>query len=275
MTEPLSQSRRTSEPPDAEIEPKDRVIEQFGLHADQYVTSVTHARGADLESLVERLRPDANAIVLDVATGGGHVANALASSVHQVVALDLTRPMLDAAKAHSEQLGHRNILFVQGDAESLPFADNSFDVVTCRIAAHHFPNPERFVAEAARVLKPLGRFALIDNVAPEADDAARFINHVEKLRDISHVWCPPISVWSAWLTHAGFQILHQETWPKRYAFDSWVARMADTLEQRERVAAALREAPAQWIEQFAIVQNGDDIVSFETTQWMGIATLDG
>ncbi len=275
MNEIFPQKSRDPKKLDTALSSKDRVIEQFGLHADQYVTSVTHARGADLAPLVEGLRPDPHAIVLDVATGGGHVANALAPNVRQVVALDLTRPMLEAAKAFSERSGHSNILFVQGDAESLPFADNSFDIVACRIAAHHFPNPEHFVSQVARVLKPLGRFGLIDNIAPEAKDSAEFINHVEKLRDVSHVWCHPISAWTAWLNQAGFQILHQESWPKRYQFASWVARMADTVEQRERVAAALRSAPAEWVKQFAIVQDGADIVSFETTQWMGIAALQG
>jgi ubiquinone/menaquinone biosynthesis C-methylase UbiE len=260
-------SEETSESADVESMAKQAVKKVFGSRAAAYVKSVTHANGEDLRWLIDALAIGAEDVALDVATGGGHVANGLAQKVHTVVALDLTQPMLNAAQRHSQSLGLRNVVFVTGDAEALPFADQSFDAVTCRLAAHHFPDPERFLNEVARVLKPGGYFGLADNVAPEEPRAEAFINHVEKLRDLSHGWCPPISVWKQWLTAGGFECMREKTWPKLYAFETWVARTAETLDQQEAVAQALRSASDDLAQQFSIIREKGRIISFQTVQW--------
>ena len=249
---------------------KQAVKQQFGRHAEAFVTSAVHAKGADLAELVAWLQPCADDLVLDVATGGGHVANALASMTHQVVALDLTSPMLDAAKAHARTLGIDNILYMVGDAEQLPFVDGSFDVVTCRIAPHHFPHPERFVQEVARVLKPGGRFAITDNVVPEDPETARFINKVERLRDVSHVRCAPVSEWKKWLEDAGMAVAREQTWTKTFEFESWVARTADTEEQRRAVAQFLLNADPDMAARVNLRITGDRVESFAIEQWLAL-----
>jgi ubiquinone/menaquinone biosynthesis C-methylase UbiE len=145
---------------------KQKVQEQFGQHAQKYVTSTTHAKGSDLVLLKNWLHVDSSSIVLDIATGGGHVVKSLAPHVKQMFATDLTYEMLETAKGHLNSTSS-NIFYVIADAESLPFLENTFDAVTCRIAPHHFPNPNVFVQEVSRVLKPGGKFLLIDNIAPE------------------------------------------------------------------------------------------------------------
>ena len=254
----------------SDIETKRTVQQQFGRHANSYVTSAIHAKGSDLEEMVSWLEPNENDVALDVATGGGHVANNLSQRVRQVIALDFTRPMLAAAKANARTLGLDNILYTVGDAEQLPFADESFELVTCRIAPHHFPNPEKFVQEVARVLKPAGRFAITDNVAPEDNEAALFINEVEQLRDISHVWNAPVSAWKSWLAEANLTLVQERKWSKVFTFPDWVSRTAETVEQQLAVEQRLLKANTKLAKRFSIQVKNDRIESFATLQWMAL-----
>ena len=84
----------------------------------------------------------------------------------------------------------------------LPFPDRLFDVVTCHIAAHHFPRAVQAFAEARRVLVPGGRMILVDNYVPaEADE---LLNRVETLRDPSHFRVHTHSGWTRLLREGGF-----------------------------------------------------------------------
>ena len=114
------------------------VQDQFGKNAAHYLTSKTHAQGKSLERLVTLTAPQASWRMLDVATGGGHVAYTFASHVARVWATDVTQEMLDQVKAEAARRGLANVRVAFAKAEALPFEDESFDLVTCRIAPHHF-----------------------------------------------------------------------------------------------------------------------------------------
>ncbi len=187
---------------------KNLVQEQFGAAAQGYVASAGHARGGDLARLVELARPRGDERMLDIATGGGHTALAFAPHVREVVASDLTPRMLAAAEAFIRGQGVTNVLFEPADAEELPFADTSFDIVTARIAPHHFPNPRRFVHQAARVLRPGGLFLLDDNMAPEDAELDAFMNRFEQWRDPSHVRAYTVGEWRGWMADAGLTVEH-------------------------------------------------------------------
>ncbi|MDE3230774.1 MAG: methyltransferase domain-containing protein, partial [Chloroflexota bacterium] len=106
------------------------VAATFAPNAEAYVTSESHAGGADLARLVEVAAPTSADHALDVSTGGGHTALALAPHVARMVASDLTPRMLAAARAHHIAQGATNVDYVIADAERLPFLDASFDLVT-------------------------------------------------------------------------------------------------------------------------------------------------
>jgi ubiquinone/menaquinone biosynthesis C-methylase UbiE len=232
---------------------KDRVQAQFSAAAQSYVTSATHARGDDLQRLVELARLRGDERVLDIATGGGHTALAFAPHVCAVVASDLTPQMLAAAEAFIRDQGVTNVAFERADAEALPFADASFDVVTARIAPHHFPNPQRFVQEVARVLRPGGRFLLDDNMAPEDAELDAFMNRFEQWRDPSHVRANTISEWRGWMEQAGLVVEHVEPLSlKRYNFSEWAARMRMPPAERVALDAWLMAAPPRCAAFFAI-----------------------
>ncbi len=127
-------------------------------------------------------------LVLDVACGAGHVAEELAPHVHQVVGLDLTPALLQLGAQRLRQSGVRNVLLQEGDATRLPFIDGSFDLVVCRSALHHVPDPARAVAEMARVCRPGGRVIVSDMVAP-GDDVRAAFDSLHRRLDPSHAGC--------------------------------------------------------------------------------------
>jgi ubiquinone/menaquinone biosynthesis C-methylase UbiE len=112
---------------------------------------------------------DPEMIVLDVACGAAHAAEQVAPTVRQVVGLDLTRALLDLGAERLREAGITNVLLQEGSAAELPFLDASFDLVFCRAALHHMPDPSGAVAEMARVCRPGGRVVAADMVAPSAE----------------------------------------------------------------------------------------------------------
>jgi ubiquinone/menaquinone biosynthesis C-methylase UbiE/catechol 2,3-dioxygenase-like lactoylglutathione lyase family enzyme len=239
------------------------VKEQFGRSAEAYVESDIHASGADLARLVAVSGAKAGDRVLDVATGGGHVASAIAPYVARVTALDLTPEMLAAASRFVATNGHSNVDFVEGDAEALPFEDASFDAVTCRIAPHHFANVRAFARECARVLVPGGRLLLVDNVAPEDDEKDRFYNTLEKRRDPSHVRAYKKSEWLRYLEEQGFAIEETHRFTKAFIFAPWCDRMHVSAEDQAALSAWMLEASPQLQEYFKVTTDGGYVYSWE------------
>ena len=115
------------------------VQKQFGAAAADYAASAVHASGPSLGRLVALVDPQPDWHVLDVATGAGHTALTFAPLVARVVASDITGEMLAEATKLARARGLANVETAHAEAGSLPFPDASFDLVTCRLAAHHFP----------------------------------------------------------------------------------------------------------------------------------------
>lgn len=224
---------------------------QFGANAAHYLTSTPHAKGASLPRLAELLDPQPEWTALDIATGGGHVAFALAAQVASVIATDVTPEMLTTAARGAADRELSNIDFQIADSQALPFEDNSFDAVTCRIAPHHFSDPHRFVAEAQRVLRPGGVFGLVDNLAPEDPESAVWCDDFERRRDSSHMRCLPLTEWHTAIANAGLELTHSETMLKEMNFAEWATNMSVPTQTRSRLLADLAEAPsgaAEWLQ---------------------------
>ena len=214
----------------------------FGAVAANYVTSKVHAGGADLDWLVEAAALSERERVLDVATGAGHTAFALAPYAAEVVALDLTRPMLEVAQKEASARGLTNIRYVEGDAQALPCEDTCFDVVTCRHAPHHFPRVDRAAREWARVLKPGGRLLLVDSTSPEEPEAAALLHEIEVLRDPSHVYNHSITEWTTLLREVGFTVNTAREWGLFLDIPSWTQRMRTPPEAVATIERLIRTA---------------------------------
>jgi SAM-dependent methyltransferase len=202
----------------------------WSQRADAFRESPTHREGPDLELLVEWCEPGHDVKVLDVATGGGHVARRLREEGCTVVTVDPAPGM----KAD-----------VVARADHLPFEDGSFDVVTCRIAAHHFPDIRAAVAEMSRVSN---RLLVIEDNLYRGDH----VEEAERLRDPTHVRCYTEDEWKELLTDAGFEVEQVEHFDRRQGFDAWLERVDTPAD----VGARIRELLADRIK--------DGMLAFES-----------
>ncbi|ACS85682.1 class I SAM-dependent methyltransferase [Musicola paradisiaca] len=201
------------------------VEQQFGNQARAYLSSAVHAQGEDLNELARRFLDTPQAHVLDLGCGAGHVSFTLASRVAQVVACDLSLRMLEVVAQTSAERELTTVTTRQAVAESLPFADASFDAVISRYSAHHWQDVPRALREVKRVLKPGGEAIFIDVVSPGYPMLDVFLQTVEMLRDTSHVRDYAPGEWLTFCTEAGLNIKSLTTARLPLEFQSWVARM--------------------------------------------------
>ena len=204
----------------------------WSQRAEAFRESPTHREGPDLELLVEWCEPGHDVKVLDVATGGGHVARRLREEGCTVITVDPAPGMNPDVVA---------------PAEELPFEDGSFDVVACRIAAHHFEDVRKAVGEMARVSRRL--LVIEDNVF-----RGEQVEEAEKLRDPTHVRTYSEEEWKEFVTDVGFEVEQVERFPRRQSFDAWLQRVDTT----PPAAARIRELLADKIEDGML--NFDSIV---------------
>jgi SAM-dependent methyltransferase len=199
------------------------VTDVWSQRAEAFRESPTHREGPDLDLLVEWCEPGHDVKVLDVATGGGHVARRLREAGCTVVTVDPAPGMNPDVVA---------------PAEALPFEDGSFDVVACRIAAHHFSDIRKAVNEMARVSTRL--LVIEDNVF-----RGEHVEEAERLRDPSHVRCYTDDEWREFVTDAGFEVEQVEFFSRRQSFDAWLERVGTTPEAavqiRELLAADIQD----------------------------------
>lgn len=229
---------------------------QYAPRARDYVTSVVHSTGADLDQIEAALRGQNTARVLDLGCGGGHVSYRAAPHVAEVVACDVTASMLEAVAATAAERGLSNITVQQAAAESLPFPDAAFDIVLCRFTAHHWQNMEAGLRQARRVLKPAGRAIFIDTVAPADPVLDTHMQAVELLRDRSHVRNYSVAEWVAALSRSGFAIEGITVRRLRMEFPTWIARTRTPPTHAEAIRSLQEGAPANVREHFAIAEDG-------------------
>lgn len=235
--------------PPAQSNQKQSVRDHFGPVAHRYASASVHRMGPDLEALAAEVAGRGAEHALDVGCGAGHTALAVAPHVRRVDALDLTQPMLDQTARLAAERALDNVHTRLGDAEAIPWPDASFDLVTCRLCAHHFQSPERAVAEMFRVLAPGGRLLLVDIVAAEDPGIDTFLNAVELVRDPSHVRDHTVVQWRHMLEEVGFAVDRCDTFPMRIDFEAWLVRIGAPTEAgtalRWMFGQATEEARAQ------------------------------
>lgn len=247
-----------------------RSMERFGVRAAGYRNSATHKSGPDLDLLLEQLAPRPGEKALDVATGGGHVALALARRGARVTVTDLTSGMLDEARDHLESEGVA-ATYSLADAMELPFEDESFDVVTCRIAAHHFADAQTFFREAERVLVPGGRLGFQDQTLPPEGTSAVMVDAFERLRDPSHNQSYSEQAWVTLAERAGLEVNFTELVDKRHDFAEWTAIQDCDEDALRELRAIMAECPPAMREWSAPEYDERSLVAFRNRHLVMIA----
>ena len=218
----------------------------FSENANLYASSAAHSETGDLDLALPSLGDPEGRTLLDVATGTGHTAFFFATLGAHVFAVDINEEMLGVAQEESDRksLACR---FIKGNAYDLPFDDGTFDIVTTRLAAHHFESPGDFLDQACRVLKTGGRILLVDNIVPQGS-TGDWINDFEKQRDASHQACLAELEWRELLQKHGFAEASFQRYPKSLDFDLWMGRMSIQGADADGLWEKLEKAPEKVLE---------------------------
>lgn len=229
---------------------------QFGSRAAAYVSSTVHAQGADLARIAQALAERRPARLIDIGTGGGHVAYAAAPHCAEVIATDLSPRMLDAVEAESARRGMANIVTCVSAAETLPFADGHADAISSRFSAHHWNSLARGLAQARRVCRPGGLALFADVVAPVQALCDTHLQVMELLRDASHVRDYSAAEWVAALGQTGFAVTAIQPGRLRMDFAEWTARMGTPAAHAAMIRQVQQQAPREVQDHFAIEADG-------------------
>jgi ubiquinone/menaquinone biosynthesis C-methylase UbiE len=220
----------------------DVVRRAFGQQAARFgEQGLTLSNQAYLRWMVEQLDLQPHFEVLDVAAGTGHLSRAIAPHVKRVVALDLTLEMLDQGQREAEQQGLTNVVFEQGEAEHLTYANEAFDLVVTRFSLHHFADARGPVQEMVRVCRRGGKVAVIDMVSPDDPAVAETYNHLERLRDPSHVRALTADELQRLMREAGLDVMHTHPRDVEVHLDRWLDLTRAAPAARETIREALRQ----------------------------------
>ena len=206
---------------------EERAKTVFGERADLYTTSAAHTDREVLSRLIEIANPKADWRVLDIGTGTGHTALAFAPHVREVVGLDLTEEMLSEARKLAQERSIYNVAFETADVHRLPRElHESFDLVTCRRAAHHFSDIDLALAEMVRTLRSGGMLLIDDRSVPEDDWIDETMHRLDCLHDESHVCQYRASNWLALMENAGLSVEIIEPYTKHRPVAALTARVS-------------------------------------------------
>jgi len=235
--------------------------EQFAKQSHRYGAGHILENVDDVRAAAEKIQLPVKAKVLDVATGGGHTGLFFAGLGHEVTLADLAQPMLDRAAIVAAERGLR-VETRQHPAEQFPYPDAAFDLVTCRVAPHHFSSPADFIRETARVLKPGGWFLLIDgSVEDDQPEAEEWLHQVEKFRDPSHNRLLTPRTWTRLCEASGLRVQEAVLTPFKQPDLNWYFETAATsLENRKKVLDLVANAPASARRLFRLGEEDGKIV---------------
>ena len=234
----------------------------FGPQAGVYAQSPVHMDDPSLDAMRDMAaegRTSSYGWALDLGTGAGFTAFAMAQFSRQVVAMDPTPGMLAQTRRIARERDVANVAATRNVAESLPVASGSVELVTSRMAAHHFPGFESMLEEVSRVLRPGGVFLMADSIAPADDSVAAWMNDIELRRDFSHIEDRQEREIERLVEDRGMAVTHKEHTRIGLRFNDWAARTATSPGETEALRRDFLDAPDAVRNSFQIVPEEGDI----------------
>jgi len=203
---------------------RETVQKQFTKTAEAFSKYAVRDTPEVLAEKVEFAKPQPADLALDVACGPGAFTLALAPRVSFARGIDVTEEMVRQARAFQAERQIENAAFDCGEAESLPYPDATFDLVTCQMSFHHMPKPWLALREMVRVTKPEGRILIIDTLGPESDAKFELHNRIESLRDPSHTSALRLTTFLQLFDDCALEILRQTMKRRQRSFNQWMLR---------------------------------------------------
>jgi SAM-dependent methyltransferase len=237
--------------------------------AAQYASERMFALGDDLAALRDVAALTGREWVVDIGTAAGHTALALAPGARRVLGLDPAEAMLHQARRLADERGIANLDLAVAFADPLPCRDGSIDLVTCRLAAHHFPDLPGAIYEVERILRPGGRFLVVDTISPEDEALDEFINEVELVRDPSHAHDYRLSEWADTLGGLGLRYELLAQWELPLDFAVWTKRIGAPPEAIARLEHLFDHASPEAITTFRITPPPDRTFCLHAAMFVG------
>ncbi len=250
--------------------PQRSAQEQFNRQAEHYDAIWASWSDELLEWMLKYSDPKPGDTVLDVAAGSGFVSLAFASKGCRVVGTDVSSAMLHQAKEAAKDKG-LEIQLLEAPAEEIPVPNHTFDIVSCRLAPHHFQSVPNFLNEAFRVLKNGGKLIIADTSVPEDEELDEWQNRIEKVRDPSHVRNYSASEWKSMTEETGFTIRTLDTMDASISIDmqSRLTKAGCNDHQADEVIKMLTQASDNIRKQYRIVAHGSNF----TFAWQRVTLL--
>ena len=234
--------------------------ERFDDLAANYADSEVHASSPTLERLHALLSASAPGAVCDIGSGAGHAGLSFAGKARRIVAVDPAPKMLAEVRRLAGERGAEGVEVVEASAEDVPLDDESFDLVLCRLAAHHFENVTGALKEMIRLAKVGGHIAVIDLEGDDDPDLDELNYDIEALHDPTHVRSYPASQWREWFTEHGLHIEacepRQSEHPGGLTIRRWCELGGSGAKALKQIRALLNTTPEEVLEELDIVKEG-------------------
>jgi ubiquinone/menaquinone biosynthesis C-methylase UbiE len=221
------------------VEHNEVVRREFSRQADTFDDDSVFANPRLAAWITRNLEPIHEATtLLEVACGAAHMSEFLAPRIRQAIGADLTPAMLANGKQRLDARDVRNVLLQLGDVYELPFVDESFDLVVCRFAVHHFDRPAVAISEMARVCVAGGRVAIVDMVADATRNDA--FNDMERRRDPSHTRALSVDELHQHMRAAGLDLMHTTDTEINVDVEHWLAQAKTPPDVADAIRAEIK-----------------------------------
>jgi ubiquinone/menaquinone biosynthesis C-methylase UbiE len=238
-----------------------KIQTQFTRQARAYADTDQARDLKAMASLVRLTEAGNQSKTLDVACGPGRLTMAFAQVADTAVGFDATDALLEIARTEAAALGLDNLTFEQGDARDLPFDSESFDIVSCRAAFHHFAEPDRVLSEMARVTHAGGTLLIADILGNANPEIGARHDQVEQFCDPTHVRCIPGSEFESLFAANGLDIGKALTNTMSYEVEGWIAHGGPGRDMAERIRTTF-EADLNTQELGLNVRLENDVLTF-------------